>query len=477
MASPVTITWTDRRIMLLVAATFFMEILDGTILATAAPRIARSFAVSPPQIAVTMTAYLVTLAVLIPLSGWLADRFGARTIFVSGIVVFTVASGLCAASQSLLELTALRVIQGAGGAMMVPVGRLVVLRATGKSGIVRAVAFLTWPALVAPIAAPLAGGLITTYLSWRWIFLINVPLGAAAVLYALGRVPQSYGEIQEPLDWLGFVLSTICLAAVVVAAAALGSQHVDWLAVGVALAAALVTGAASTRHLLAAGAPLLDLRIFRIDTFRMAHTGGSLFRLTINAVPFLLPLLFQVGFGWSPVKSGAVLLSLFVGNLAIKPLTTPMLRRYGFRTVIVASDIVAGVTMILCGLVGARTPLIAVIALLAISGAARSAGFTAYNTVTFADVDEPDLRHANTIASTAFQLSIGVGVALGAVALRLGTWTAPTLGAGSATPAYRVAFVVLAALTLLAGAQALHLRHDAGAQLLAGRSKAASGRS
>jgi EmrB/QacA subfamily drug resistance transporter len=475
MASPDMISWTDRRIMLLVAATMFMEILDGTILATAAPRMAIFFGVAAPQIAVTITAYLITLAVLIPLSSWLADRFGARTIFVGGIALFTVASALCAVSQTLPELTALRVVQGAGGAMMVPVGRMVVLRATDKSALVRAVAVLTWPALLAPIVAPLAGGLLTTYLSWRWIFLINVPLGAAALVYALYLVPQAYGEDRRPLDWLGFFLSTTCLAAVVVAAAALGSPHVDGLAVGVTAAVALITGVWATRHMLAYDSPLLDLRIFRIDTFRMAHTSGSLFRLTTNAVPFLLPLLFQVGFGWTPVKAGAVVLSLFVGNLAIKPMTTLFLRHLGFRTVMIASSIVASATMVLCGLIGARTPLAAVCALLALSGAARSVGLTAYMTITFADVEGPAMSHANAISATAQQLSIGVGVALGAVALRLGTWAAPTLGAASMTPAYRTAFAILAALTLVAAGQAVRLRSDGGAQLLAARGGAASG--
>jgi len=439
MATPPTSTWTDRRVMLLVAGTTFMEIFDGTILAIAAPRMAHHFGVAPQQIAVAITAYLVTLAVLIPLSGWLADRFGSRRVFVAGIVLFTVASGLCAASQSLGALVALRVLQGVGGALMVPVGRMVVLRATDRSGLVRAVAFLTWPALVAPVIAPIAGGAITTYLSWRWIFLINVPLGIVAVTCALRLVPQSAGEIRGGLDWAGFALSTTCLAGVVVAAAALGSPRVDWVLVAVAGSAAALCGVAAVRHLLTASDPLLDLRVFRIDTFRMSHTSGSLFRCTIMAVPFLLPLLFEDGFRWSPVKSGAVLLFLFVGNLTIKPL------------------------------IGADTPLPAVAALLVVSGAARSVGFTAYTTIAFADIEPQAMRHANTIASTAQQVAIGVGVALAAVALRVGSWATPALGTGSATPAYRTAFMIVAAVTLLAAFQAMRLRRDGGAALLPAR--------
>jgi EmrB/QacA subfamily drug resistance transporter len=475
MAARVATGWTDRRVMLLIAGTMFMEILDGTILATAAPAMAHAFGVAAPQIAITITGYLVTLAVLIPLSGWLADRFGARTVFMSGIALFTVASGLCATSQSLSELTALRIVQGVGGALMVPVGRMVVLRSTDRSGLVRAVAFLTWPALVAPIVAPLAGGALTTYLSWRWIFLINVPLGVAALACALRLVPQTYGEVRSGLDWAGFALTTICLGSVVVAAAALGSPSVDWPLVAASAAAAALTGVAGVRHLLADREPLLDLRLFRIDTFRMSHTSGSLFRCTINAVPFLLPLLFIEGFRWTAVKSGAVLLALFVGNLGIKPLTTPILRRLGFRSVIVAADAVAGLTMVLCGLIGDRTPLPAILALLVTSGAARSVGFTAYTTIAFADIEPQEMRHANTIASTAQQVAIGVGAALGAVALRFGAWTTPAFGAGSATPAYRTAFMIVAAITLLAAVQGMRLRRDGGAELLSARPSTASG--
>ena len=474
MAARGTNGWTDRRVMLLIAGTMFMEILDGTILATAAPRMAQVFGVTAPQIAITITGYLVTMAVLIPLSGWLADRYGARTVFVFGIAVFTVASGLCAASQSLPELIALRIVQGIGGALMVPVGRMVVLRSTDRSGLVRAVAFLTWPALVAPIAAPLAGGALTTYLSWRWIFLVNVPLGVAAVACAVRLVPQTYGEVRSALDWGGFAFSTTCLGGVVVAAAALGAPSVDWPLVAVSAAVAAVTGAAGVRHLLGVGDPLLDLRLFRIDTFRMSHTSGSLFRCTINAVPFLLPLLFQEGFRWTAVKSGAVLLALFVGNLGIKPLTTPILRRLGFRSVLVAADVVAALTMVLCGLLAEHTPLVAILALLVVSGAARSVGFTAYTTIAFADIEPGEMRHANTIASTAQQAAIGVGAALGAVAVRFGAFTTPALGAGSATPAYRTAFMIIAAITLVGAGQALRLRRDGGAELVPARPGAAS---
>ena len=239
----------------------------------------------------------------------------------------------------------------------------------------------------------------------------------------------------------------LCLVAIVVCAAALGAPRVRWAEVGVSAAVALVAGVAAVRHLLAASAPLLDLRLFAIPTFRTTNTAGTLNRVAINAVPFLLPLLFQVGFGWTPVKSGEVVLALFAGNLAIKPATTPLLRRFGFRTLIVAANLVATATIVGCGLITRSTPLVAILALLAISGAARSVGFTAYNTIAFADVEAQSMGDANTIIWTVFQVSIAVGVALAAVGVRIGAWSASTLGGGSPTPAYRTAFLILALFT------------------------------
>ena len=452
--------------MLLVAATAFMEILDGTILSNAAPAIARSFSVASSDISLTITSYLITLAVLIPISGWLCERWGTRTVYVSAIAVFTAASAACAASSNLTELVALRVVQGAGAAMMVPVGRLVVLRGTARGAIVRAVAFLTWPALAAPIIAPLLSGWIVSAASWRWIFVVNVPLGLLAVLTALRLVPQIRSARRPPLDWTGFALCTLSSSAVVVAADALGHAHVDVVVVAVALAVTLTSGYRAVRHLLAVRRPLLDLRLLEIPTFRAAHTGGSLLRMTINAVPFLLPLLFQDGLRWTPVKAGALVLWLFVGNLAIKPTTTGLLRRFGFRRVLTGSCLCLAATMFAIAVLGRTTPLVVIVVVLVVSGAARSVGLTALNTVTFADVDEHQMTSANTLSATVSQLALGLGVALGALALRLGALTGSDVPAGGATPAFRVAFLILAVLTIAAAADALRLDRRAGQALL-----------
>jgi EmrB/QacA subfamily drug resistance transporter len=455
----------ERRqlaLTLLVAGTFFMENLDGTILATAAPTIGRAYGVDSAAIGLAITAYLVTLAVLIPISGWLTERLGARTVFAGAIAVFTIASALCAISTDLTQLTAMRVLQGAGGAMMVPVGRLAVLRVTEKRDLVRAIAWLTWPALAAPIFAPLVGGLLVTFAGWQWIFLLNIPLGVIAFVAALRLTPVDVSRNRKPLDWLGFVLTFTGVGGVVVFGALLADPAAPVTAVIVSGAAGAVLTAAAIWHLGRAAHPLLDLRAFRIETFRVTHAGGSLFRLTISAVPFLLPLFFQDALGWSPVQAGAVVLALFVGNLVIKPATTPMLTRWGFRAVLIWSTAGAVLTMVLSAFIAPLTPIGLVVALLLVSGMARSTGFTAYNTIAFADVPSGEMTGANTLASTVQQIAAGLGVAVGAVALRFGAPVASAVGLDSVSGAYRVAFLIIAVVALGSVVEAVRLSRTAG---------------
>jgi EmrB/QacA subfamily drug resistance transporter len=448
-------------VTLLVAVTFFMESLDGTIIATAAPAMGRFFDVQAVQVSVAITAYLLTLAVLIPASGWLTTRVGARPVFAAAIAVFTVASLLCALCTTLPELTAMRVLQGAGGAMMVPVGRLAVLSVTDRRDLVAAFAWLTWPALAAPVIAPLAGGWIATSWSWQVIFLLNLPIGVAAFVAALVLVPRLPRGPRQPLDLPGLLLTGGGIAALTVCGSILAAPRPDGLAavvtggIGVAL-----TGAAVV-ELLRSPAPLFDLRILRIETFRTTHAGGSAFRLTVNGVPFLLPLLFQDALGWTPVQAGAVVLWLFVGNLAIKPMTTPLLRRFGFRPVLLVASLTVAASIGLMAAIGPATPVLLTVLLLVVSGAARSVGFTGYNTIAFADVPSGDMVHANTLASTVQQLAAGLGVSVAAVALRAGG----LLGSDGPLVPYRVAFLVLGALTLLASWEAVVLSRDAGARI------------
>jgi EmrB/QacA subfamily drug resistance transporter len=453
-----------RGLALLVAGAMFMEILDGTVIGPAAPHIAASFGRPAVAVNVAVTAYVLTLAVLIPISGWLAERFGARRVFVAAVAVFTLASAACAAATGLPMLTATRVIQGVGGAMMVPVGRLVVLRTTAKTDLIRAIAYLTWPALVAPVVAPALGGVLSTYASWRWIFLINVPLGVAGLVLARRLVPDVRGEERRPLDRVGFGLTAAGVAALVVGLESVGAERPRPVAVAVGLGVAVVALGAAVRHLLHAGAPLLDLRVLRIRSYRVTAAGGSLYRAVISAIPFLLPLFFQLGFGWSAAQAGLAVIALFAGNVAVKPATTPLMRRFGIRAVMVTAVLGGVACLVGMAFLRSSTPTLVLLALLVASGVARSVGFTAYNSLAYADVPAARMTSANTLMSTVQELGAGLGVAVGALLVRLGSplGGAVGLGEGAAAP-FRVAFVLLAVILLLPAAEAVLMPRDAGA--------------
>ena len=464
----------NPRLALLVAATFFMEFLDGTVLTTAIPSIAADFGVGAAAVNITMTAYLMTVAMGIPLSGWLAERLGARRIFCLAIALFTAASLLCAVSQDLTMLTLSRILQGAGGAMMVPVGTLVVLRGTPKSELLRATAYLVWPGLLAPVLAPMVGGALATYLSWHWIFLVNLPLGAAAFLAALRLVPRVSGDRERRLDWLGLVLTTLGVGALVVGLE-LATVHPEGPWTMLSVAAGAVALAAAGLWMRRAANPLFDLTVFSTRTFRATNTGGFIYRLTISAVPFLLPLMFQEGFGWSPLHAGIMVAAVFIGNIGIKPATTPLIRRFGFKPVLVFASLASAVTFVLCALLTPETPEPLIFALLVCSGAFRSIGFSAYASVQYADIVPGQLASANAVSATLVQLATGAGIAVGALLLRmfdsaplLGTGLGGLLGAGpdgGAVAAYRGAFLAIALLMLLSTADSLTLHRHAGAEV------------
>jgi MFS family permease len=375
-----------------------------------------------------------------------------------------VASGLCAISTSLGELTAMRVLQGIGGAMMVPVGRLVVLRKTTPAELIDAFAYLTWPALVAPVIAPALGGLLTTYASWRWIFVINLPLGVAALFVTARIVPNLPHVDRTPMDWEGFVLTGVGLAMLVTSLELVSARRVDWPYVGATGAVALIALMLAVRHLRRAVHPLVELAALRIPTFRVTALGGSFFRLAIGAVPFLLPLMFQEAFGWSPLKSGVLVVAVFVGNLGIKPFTGPLLRRFGFQTVLVQAALWSAVTIALCGLVTAHTPLVVTAVILFASGVFRSIGFTAYNTIGFVDVAPEAIGGANTLTTTIQQLTMGLGVVAGALALRAGGPIARLFGVtAGARSAFAMAFCIIAVVALLAVIESALLPRESGA--------------
>jgi EmrB/QacA subfamily drug resistance transporter len=447
-----------RATAVLVAAALFMELLDGTILVTAAPRIAADFGVQSADVNVVMTAYLIAVACSIPLGGWLASRLGARAVFCTSVAVFTIASLLCALSGDLLSLTLARVLQGLAGGMMVPVGRLVVLRNTDKAGLVRAIAVLTWPSLLAPVIAPVIGGFLTTIAGWQSIFLVNLPIGLAILVAALLVVRDVSAPAARPLDLPGLALCTLTVLVLLVA---LELAHSGDPVLTVLLAVVgLLLGGAAIAWLLRRPNPLLDLRIFRVPTFRVTNSGGFVYRLVISAVPFVLPLLFQDGFGWSPIEAGLAVTALFLGNVTVKPITTPLMRRFGFRAVLIGAVSGGIVALALFGLLGPALPVPLIWVLAYASGAARSIGFSAYNSIQFADVHAEDLTNANTLSATLSELGAALGIALAATSLRF--LTGPAEAAGNPLLAYHGTFLALAALLVISLVSAVRLSADAG---------------
>jgi EmrB/QacA subfamily drug resistance transporter len=458
----------ETLVALLVAGAFFMENLDGTVIATALPHMARSFHAVPVDLNIGMSSYLLTLGVFIPVSGWVADRFGARRVFGSAIVLFTLASMACGLTSSLDAFVAARVVQGIGGAMMVPVGRLIVLRNTPKESLIAAMATLTWPALVAPVLGPAVGGFLSDYASWRWIFFLNVPLGVAALVATFLLVPRTAGASRRPLDWLGFLLSGAGVAGIIAGLELVGRSPLPWPSIGLLLGTGAILLALAVRHFGRQSHPLLDLHSLRIRTFAVCMVGGSLFRMAIGAVPFLLPLLFQVGFGYDAARAGLLVMAVFAGNLLMKLWTTSLLRRFGFRTVMLWNGFANALTLAACATLRAETPIVLTCAILFVGGLCRSMQFTALNTLSFADVPTDRMNGANTLVSTAMQVTMGMGIAVGAVALRLGH----AIGGTMPADAYRVAFLILGLIALAGTVDCWTLDRDAGAVVSGRRAKA-----
>ncbi len=403
----------------IVACALFMENLDSTVLATSLPAIAADLNVDPIHLKLAVTSYLLSLAVFIPISGWMADRFGARLVFRGAMVVFTLGSILCGLVDTLGEIMAGRMLQGLGGAMMVPVGRLVILRSVPKSELVGALAWLTMPALIGPILGPPVGGFITTYLSWRWIFWINVPIGVLGLILATLYIPDIRGEQDRKFDFLGFLLAGLGLASFVSGATLLGLPFLPRPAVLALLAFGAVMLGLYVWHALRAPAPILDLRLFRIPTFRAGVLGGSIFRIGIGASPFLLPLLFQIGFGMNAFHSGLLTFMSACGALGSKAASVALMRRFGFRTTLVACTLIGGVLVAVPAFFTPGTSQALILGVLFISGVFRALQFTAINALGYADLEGTQMSSATSLSSVSQQLSLSVGVSVGAWMLEM----------------------------------------------------------
>ncbi|MBY0383475.1 MAG: DHA2 family efflux MFS transporter permease subunit [Xanthobacteraceae bacterium] len=407
----------ERLIPLIVACALFMENMDSTVIATSLPAIAKDIGTSPLTLKLAITSYLLSLAVFIPASGWTADRFGARTVFSSAIAVFMIGSIGCALSNSIDGFVIARIVQGLGGAMMTPVGRLVLLRTIDKSALVNAMAWVTVPALVGPVIGPPLGGFITTYFSWHWIFLINIPIGILGIYMALKFIDPIRSDNPERFDLVGMALAGLGVAGLAFGLSVAGLGLLPWPIVGGLIAGGAVSMILYLQHAKRTDSPVLDFSLLKLDTMRASLGGGFLFRMGIGALPFLLPLMMQLGFGMSPFRSGLVTFASAVGAMGMKTLAARIIKTFGFRQVILINVCMASISLAACALFTPSTPLLLIMFVLIVGGFFRSLQFTAINTLGYADVEPDQMSRATTLASVNQQLAISAGVAAGAFIL------------------------------------------------------------
>jgi EmrB/QacA subfamily drug resistance transporter len=436
----------QRLIPLIVATALFMENMDSTVIATSLPAIAADIGTSPLTLKLAITSYLLSLAVFIPASGWTADRFGPRLVFSLAVAVFMVGSIGCALSGSVTDFVIARILQGMGGAMMTPVGRLVLLRSIDKSALVNAMAWVTVPALVGPVVGPPLGGFITTYFSWHWIFLINIPIGLLGIFMALRYIDPIKSEDPERFDLYGMVLAGIGLAGIAFGLSVAGLNLLPWTVVAALVAIGSISMTLYVIHARRTDSPVLDFALLRLPTMRASIIGGFLFRLGIGALPFLLPLLMQVGFGLSPFRSGLVTFASAVGAMGMKTLAARIIRTFGFRNMMTINAIVSAIFLGACALFTASTPLLLIMIILVVGGFFRSLEFTAINTVAYAEIEPAQMSRATTLVSVNQQLAISAGVAVGAFSVESTLlWRhASELGADNFAPAFLVVSIIAA---------------------------------
>ena len=453
----------ENLIPLIVACAFFMQQVNSTIVATALPQIAEAFDTTAVRMSIALTAYILSVAVFIPLSGWMADRFGGSLVFRAAIVIFTAASIWCGISNGPVELTLARIAQGVGGAMMVPVGRLVVLRTVAKADYVTAMAMIATPSLIGPVLGAPIGSFITTYASWRWIFLINVPFGIAGLILAWIYIENYPSEQRRPLDWLGFILSGVAMATLMAGIEALGRGDETWQLITVLLGIGVGVGLLAVRHLRRHPHPLMDLSLLRIRTFSTPNMGATWFRMSSQSMNFLLPLMFQVGFGMTAFASGLLTFASSLGALTMRAYAKPILQRFGFRNVLTRNTVLAGAAMAGCALFTEATPAWLIIFWLLIVGFFRALGNSSTTTLAYADIPSEKMGTATSFTQLNNQIGNALGVTAGAVVLHLSlAWR----GAEHLTAIdFQVAMVVMGAISLISLPVFIRLPKDAGQEL------------
>jgi EmrB/QacA subfamily drug resistance transporter len=409
----------DRLVPMIVAVALFMDNMDSTVIATSLPAIATDIGTSPLTLKLAVTSYLLSLAVFIPMSGWTADRFGARTVFRAAIGVFVLGSIGCALSGTIAQFVMARIVQGMGGAMMTPVGRLVLVRTVDRRELVNAMAWVSIPAMIGPLMGPPLGGFITTYASWHWIFLINVPMGLLGIVLVTLYIENLKAEIPERFDFVGMALSGTAVAGLTFGLSVAGFDLVPWQIVAAIVGVGLVALGLYVAYARRAPAPIIDFGLLHYPTFRASLTGGFLFRIGVGAMPFLLPLLLQVGFHLSPLQSGLITFTSTMGALFMKAVAPTVLRRFGFRNVLVANAVLAGVSIAACASFSQATPFALMIAVLMIGGFFRSLQFTSINALAYAEVPAARMSRATALAAVGQQVSLATGVAIGALTVEM----------------------------------------------------------
>lgn len=450
-----------RILPLVVAAALFMENMDGTVIATSLPAIAADLGTTPVSLKLAFTTYLLALTIFLPVSGWVADRFGARRVFRAAIVIFTAGSMACGFAHSLGWLVAARFVQGMGGAMMVPVGRVILLRTVPKAELVDAMAWLTVPALIGPLIGPPVGGFITTYFDWRWIFWMNLPFGLLAVALATRFMPNLREKNVPALDVKGFILSGLGLALTVFGLTVAGRGLIANQSVAVMIVIGLILVALYIRHAKATPHPILDLKLLKVATYRISITGGSLYRVGMGAIPFLLPLMLQLGFGLTAFQSGLITCASAAGAILMKFTAGRIIRALGFRPLLIANGILSVATIAVNGWFTPTTPVAVISGILLLSGFFRSLQFTSLNAMAYSDIDNPAMSRATALFTTAQQLSLALGVAIAAYALEGSLWAH---GRQQLLPIdFTTGFLVVAAIAALSVLAYVRLPADAGA--------------
>ncbi len=453
----------SRTVPLILATALFMENMDATVIATSLVAIASDIGTDPISLKLALTAYLVALAIFIPISAWMADRFGARRVFRVAMLVFMCGSVACALSSSLAQFVGARFVQGMGGAMMGPVARLVLVRSTPRHQLVNAMAWLTIPALIGPIVGPPFGGFLTTFFSWHWIFIINVPIGILGMVLVGFVLPNETRNAPRAIDRRGFVLAGSAFALFAFGCSVMSLPALPPAVGAVSAAAGVGIGAIYVRHALGTSNPLLDLRLLRFPIFRTSVVAGTFFRLGQGATPFLFPLMLQIGFGMTPFESGMVTFAGAIGALVAKFMANWMFRRFGFKYPLVISTMVAALGIVAMGTYVPETPLVVILAVLVFTGFWQSMYWTGSNAFTFADIDDKDAGQANTISQVWGQLMFAMGVALGGGLLEL----AHTMRGGEMLELvdFHIAFLMVAGVGFVATILFLRLPNNAGHQL------------